>query len=240
MHRKFTFCLTLLACISLKLTTTTGSLISEALFRCRPVNTRIVHKHNEAAFLCWRGGGCDQGVYTFEAKDVAPERQLLKPEMYELDCAALENAAPLLRDAVSDHMRAVRTNGNGACGIHALCGSPAPAHEGGDELFFRNARVWAIQQVGPSLENLEQHPELEAHVRAIKTILWTEFVVNRFEGRRTSEGDIFWKLLQVREPGLACEAQDIISANRTAKPMYEAAKTAAKVASRTFFQMERG
>ena len=197
---------------------------------------RKVDKHQEAEFLCWHGGGYDHGVNSFEAKDLEPERRLLKPEIYELDSSGFGDVLPLLRDAVSDRMRVVYTNGNGACGIHALCGSPAPAYGGGDELFFRDARAWAVEQVGPSLEMLEQRPELEAHVRAIKTILWTEFVVSRFEGRRTSEGDIFWKLLQVREPELAREAQDIISSNLRAKSMFQTAKTAVKVASRSFFE----
>ena len=58
-------------------------------------------------------------MYTFEHEDVEFERQLLKPEVYELNVAHFEESPQLLRNAISAQMRSIRTNGDGACGVHA-------------------------------------------------------------------------------------------------------------------------
>ena len=90
---------------------------SEPVLQCSSVHTRKVNKHQDAEFLCWRGGGYDNGVYSFEAKYLDPERRLLKPEIIELDSSGFGDVLVLLRDAVSDRMRVVYINGGGACGF---------------------------------------------------------------------------------------------------------------------------
>ena len=121
--------------------------------------------------LSWRGGGYDKGVYTFEHEDVEFERQLLNPEVYELNVAHYEESPQLLRNAISAQMRSIRTNGDGACGVHALFGSPELAINGGYELFAQRARVVAVEHMGHSLEMLEQSSDIHQLIRDIKTIL---------------------------------------------------------------------
>ena len=41
-------------------------------------------------YLSWCGGGYDEGVYIFESCDMEPERQLLKPEVYHIDTASID------------------------------------------------------------------------------------------------------------------------------------------------------
>ena len=60
---------------------------------------------------------------------------------------------------------------DGACGVHALFGSPELAINGGYELLARRARVVAVEHMGHWLEMLEQHSDVHQLVRDIKTIL---------------------------------------------------------------------
>ena len=133
--------------------------------------TSSIKTKSISKYLTWRGGGYDEGVYTFKHDDVEFERQLLKPEVYELNVAHFEESPQLLRNAISAQMRSIRTNGDGACGVHALFGSPELAINGGYELFARRARVVAVEHMGHWLEMLEQHSDVHQLVRDIKTIL---------------------------------------------------------------------
>ena len=131
-------------------------------------------------YLSWRGGGYDEGVYIFESCDMEPERQLLKPELYLIDTASIDENLTLLRNSISTYLRSIKTNGDGTCGIHALFGSPVLSYHGGCELFASDARDIAeflINLAGNKLTELEQSPGSQQLIGGIKTILWTEFVV---------------------------------------------------------------
>ena len=188
--------------------------------------------------LSWRGGGYDKGVYTFGHEDVEFERQLLNPEVYELNVAHFEESPQLLRNAISAQMRSIRTNGDGACGVHALFGSPELAINGGYELFAQNARVIAVEHMGHSLEMLDQNSDIQKHVRDIKTILWDEFVERHLNASSTPESQIFWRSLERHTPILAREAKLVTHNNCTAKADYEQAKIQTKQASRAFFNTD--
>ena len=186
--------------------------------------------------LTWRGGGYDKGVYTFEHEDVEFERQLLNPEVCELNVAPFEESPQFLRNAISAQMRSIRTNGDGACGVHALFGSPELAINGGYELFARRARDIAVEHMGHSLEMLEQNSDIHQIVLDIKTILWDEFVERHLSVRSTPESEIFWRSLERHTPMLAREAKLVTHSNCTARAEYEQAKIQIVQASRAFFK----
>ena len=101
-----------------------------------------------------RGGAYDRGVYVCESKDMDDKHQLLKPEVYNLSFEQLGVLQGNLLGYVSAQMRSLRTNGNGACGMHAVFVALEPARTGGLELFAPDARNLAAQHLGPSLEDL--------------------------------------------------------------------------------------
>ena len=139
-------------------------------------------------------------------------------------------------NSVSVLMRALRTNGDGACGMHALFGTLVfETVSNGYELFCPGARVMAAQYLGSSLEELEQRAGVEEHVHAIKTNFWDGFVVAHLQGPRSSESEIFWQCLLAYNPSLAQEALDTVNAQRATNPGYQAAKNEVLEASRRFF-----
>ena len=184
----------------------------------------FVYANEDLSHCSLRGGGYINGVYTFEHVDAQPQRNLIQHEAYELNVANVAHVSYLLGDSISPQMCSVRTNGDGACGIHALFGSPKPARRGGEELFTERARAVAVGYLGESLESLEQCHEVREQLRAVKTMLWKELTVQNLSGTPTSESKIFWRLLTQRFPHLAREAQVCVSSSRGVREMYEEKK----------------
>ena len=116
-----------------------------------------------------RGGAYDQGVYVCESKDMGGN--LVKPELYNLNFEQLGAMQDTLIGRVSARMRALRTNGDGACGVHGLFGSPALSRTGEFELFASDARNVAAQHLGPSLDDLEQRVGVQDQVHAVDEFL---------------------------------------------------------------------
>ena len=131
-----------------------------------------------------RGGGYTDGVYMCESSDMDGRTSLLKPEIYTFDFTLNPDMPSMLREAMAACMRSLKTNGDGACGVHALLGVPWPmsAGLGRYELFADNARDIAVQHLGPSLAALEQRLHIEDRVRAIKDFFWDGFVVAHLKG----------------------------------------------------------
>ena len=191
-------------------------------------------------YLAWRGGGYDEDVYIFESCDMEPERQLLKPELYHIDTASIDENLTLLRNSISTFLRSIRTNGDGTCGVHALFGSPALSYHGGYELFASRAREIAeyfLDIAGKELPKLEEDPRTHQLIGGIKTILWTEFVVRHLTvtGGSTSESNIFWRSLERHVPELAAEAKLVVESNRSSEVNFENLKIRTCEASRKFF-----
>ena len=90
--------------------------------RCYTVDSACNHLNN-------RGGGYECGVYVCESKDMDEKKHLLKPEIFHLTVEQFEELGETVMSCVSARMRSLRTNGDGACGMHALFGTPvfAPA-----------------------------------------------------------------------------------------------------------------
>lgn len=140
-----------------------------------------------ARVLNCRGGAYDKGVYICESNDMDERNNLVKPEIFRISAAQAAGLPDTLLEHVSVEMRSLRTNGNGACGIHGIFGEPAPALTGGVELFASSARALASQHLGPCLENLEQLAGFQEQVRAIKDHFWDGFVIAQLQGPRTAE-----------------------------------------------------
>jgi hypothetical protein len=130
----------------------------------------------------------------------------LKPEIYELPHGEVGDISPLLLNSVAHLMQSIRTNGNGACSIHALLGTLTPASAGKKELFCAAARQVIASQLGPSLEAVESRVGIEEHMRAIKSSFWEELAVAHIRGPRSTESELFWQALTKDAPLLALEA----------------------------------
>ena len=159
----------------------------------------------------YRGGVYDQGVYECESKDIDERTNLVKPEVYYIDLAQLGVVRNILLGRVSSFMRALRTNGNGACGMHALFGTPVRARTSGYEFYVPDARDLAAQYLGPSLDHLEQRAGIQPHVHAIKTNFWDGYVVAHFQGPQTNESESFWRCLSLQSADLAEEAVTVLA-----------------------------
>ena len=166
------------------------------------------------------------------------KKQLLKLEVYNLRVVQLQGLGEFVIRSASDRMRALRTNGNGACGMHALFGTPKLALAGDYfELYCSRARELASQHLGTSLEELEQRADVQEHVYAIKTNFWDGFVKAHFEDP-TDESEIFWECLRVRNQNLAEAAMYTFETQRASDPVFDAAKNETLRASRGFFRRD--
>ena len=104
-------------------------------------------------------------------------------------------------------MRAARTKGDSACGVHALFG--APHGSVAPQLVVAQPRVLAASMLGPSLEALVSAGAPETHLKAITASFWTEFVVPYMNGAEDPEPQYFMEALETNAPNLAQEAQEI-------------------------------
>ena len=103
-----------------------------------------------------RGGAYEKGVYICEPQDMDEEQGLLLHGTHAIDLAMNSTMPSMLSESVSACMRALNTNRNGACGIHALLGKPVRTADGQLEFLFVDACEIAVTHLGPSLENLFQ------------------------------------------------------------------------------------
>ena len=92
-----------------------------------------------------RGGAFLKGVSVCEIRDMDERKKLLKPEIHMLNAEAAGAMPQNLLASTSARMRSLRTNGNGACDMHALFGMPTPTANGALELFTHDARILAAQ-----------------------------------------------------------------------------------------------
>jgi hypothetical protein len=185
-----------------------------------------------------RGGAYENDIYIPEGKDVCGSTALIKAEVYHVNVEALQEASPRLLEAVDPEMRALCTNGDGACGLHAFFGKPVQTHAGGYELFAPGCRAVAAAHLGQPLEELEMRADISNCVHAIKTNFWDEFVVPYLNGDRTYESDSFWACLDRINPDLAQEATTVYNGNKARGNLHDAAKERVLVSSRQFFQSD--
>ena len=199
----------------------------------------IFHKRKLEDVIDLRGGGYIDGVYMCESSDMDGRKSLLKPEIYTLNITLNPDMPSMLREAMATRMRSLRTNDDGACGVHALLGAPLPMSVGVGryELFAGNARDIAVQHLGPSLAALEQRLHIEDRVRAIKDFFWDGFVVAHLKGppHQTPESESFWSCLTRMNPQLAQAALDVFTNNTMMEEPYKHAKAETLRASRDFF-----
>ena len=105
-----------------------------------------------------RGGACEESVDICETWDMEKKEGLVSRETYNVSVAAFSGIPSVLSECVSSRMYALKTNGDGACGIHALLGTPVRTALGSLELFAEDARETAVTHLGPSFEVVLQRP----------------------------------------------------------------------------------
>ena len=140
----------------------------------------------------------DSYKYRLCAEDIADDKVIIYRA--ELAVAAdLENALP---DAVSRKMgcRAweVEADGDGACGIHALCGAPTAR----GKLRCRDARAFAQRHLSLPLSQLKERVD-PAILKKVSAGIWPDLVVKVLEyedgtstAGLTTEQVIFWDVFQ--------------------------------------------
>ena len=185
-----------------------------------------------------RGGAYEESVYMCEASDMNEKQGLLSREVYEVSTTMSASLPSLLSEAVTPSMFALKTNGDGACGIHALLGRPVQTASGALELFAECARETAATHLGPSMEVILQRPGIQRHVESIRDFFWDGFVVAHLKGGKSQdcESELFWERLVQLNPHLAEEAVQCFSNNSETSTPYERAKSETVRASRKFFQ----
>ena len=120
---------------------------------------------------------------------------LLSREVYKVSTTMSASLPSLLSEAVTPHMIALKTNGDGACGIHALLGRPVRTASGALEFFAECARETAATHLGPSMEVILQRPGLQRYVESIRDFFWDGFVVAHLKGQNSQdcESELFWE-----------------------------------------------
>ena len=186
-----------------------------------------------------RGGGKTvhphpHGAAASQELGVLRMAALVQPAIYELDVQKVSGLNPFLDMAIARELRSLRTNGDGACAMHALFGVPCD-FSGRQELFLHNARERAVALLGPSLEILAAREDIVGAVRDLKTSLWHEFVVSHLNGAPSQESTLFWSSMERLVPHMCVEARNVFNENRAITPVYEAQQQAAIHASRQYF-----
>ena len=100
----------------------------------------------------------------------------------------------------------VVTEGDGACGVHAVFGEPSKH----GVLFKEAARGLAATLLAPNPEALEQAGVEKRYVAAIGQSFWNEFVkpvLDKKPEAQGGEGLLFWKALQKHRPDLVNECR---------------------------------
>ena len=136
-----------------------------------------------------RGGAYEDGVYVCEPQDMDEAQSLLQPVTYAIDPEMISFLPSRLRESVSPRMRALKTNGNGACGIHASLGEPVKTAQGFLEFLAADARDVAVRQLGPSLDSLLQRPGVGRSVEAIRDAFWDGFAVAHLQGQQDGNNE---------------------------------------------------
>ena len=83
-----------------------------------------------------------------------------------------------VRDALPEAVAAINTNGDGACAIHSVWGTPTLSNE----LKCLEARNLAWEALGESLESLHLNvpPNFSEDVEKLASSLWNEFMLRHF------------------------------------------------------------
>ena len=92
----------------------------------------------------YRGGAFNERIYVCEEKDESKAKQLLRQNPFKLSLEQLQTLPDILRPVAYGQFHALRTNGDGACAMHALFGHPTESYSGSLELWAKNARLRAI------------------------------------------------------------------------------------------------
>ena len=112
--------------------------------------------------------------YTFSEKDFEEGGLQLKNEKYPFDIvlSALSPEALAYLQNKSTKVVSIDTVGDGACGVHAVFGTPSVR----GSLFADGSRELAVSLLGPNSEALQQARVDDRYVAAISESFWNEFV----------------------------------------------------------------
>ena len=146
--------------------------------------------------------------YTWSEKDFEEGGLQPKDEEYpfDIELSALSREALAYLQNKSTKVVSIVTDGNGACGVHAVFGTPSVR----GTLFKDSSRELAVSLLGPNSEALQQARVDERYVAAISQSFWNEFVkpvLDRKPDSDSVEGLLFWKTLQKQKPALAEQCQ---------------------------------
>ena len=146
--------------------------------------------------------------YTWSEKDFEEGGLQRKDEEYPFDIvlSALSREALAYLQNKSTKVVSIVTDGDGACGVHAVFGTPSVR----GTLFKDSSRELAVSLLGPNSEALQQARVDERYVAAISESFWNEFVKPVLDSKPDSdtvEGLLFWKTLQKQKPVLAEQCQ---------------------------------
>ncbi len=160
------------------------------------------------AELSWTSISQASRVYQLHGEYLAKKKIIFKKPRYIVTPA--EEMPESVRALCDGTMRALETNGDGACALHAVFGQPTSS----GELFLANARDFAARLLGPSPDELVNRGVQSWFVDSIKTVLWADFAVPYYEGRRDAESILFVEALEETLPALAREARETYDASK--------------------------
>ena len=120
---------------------------------------------------------------------------------FQVELSSLSSEAVTYLHDKDNLFVSVITNGDGACGVHAVFGKPSER----GELFKECSRQVAATLLGPNPEALQHAGVDDRYIAAIGESLWNEFVkpvLDKKPAAEIMEGLLFWKALQEQKPVL--------------------------------------
>ena len=96
----------------------------------------------------------------------------------------------LSQPAERQTFRAIKTCGDGGCGVHAVFGKPCPLHQ--NELFLPHARTFVVQTLGPEPQALSRRaPRASQCIMTVRASLWAELTLPYLRKVPSTESDLF-------------------------------------------------
>ena len=170
----------------------------------------LQHKHDPAL----QSKNATSGdVYTLCLEDFQQNKLNISAEHLRIVWSPEDDVPEPIKNALREAMRALQTNGNGACSIHAVFGRPSVQRE----LFASNARQLAASLMSRLPALASEVPRAAFFLESIHVSLWGEHVRPHLLGTATAESKALMDAMESTQTGrvLITEATQCVRTSRT-------------------------
>ena len=141
--------------------------------------------------------------YVVRSSDLKEGTLTLMPGIYNVVLQREDVLPDSLKPHLSGQVCSAKTNGDGACAMHAVFGIPSAS----SELFLSDARKNAICALRTLPAAANGNVTAKHLYESLLTNIWVDFAVPYITGEPSAESRAFWSSLENISPALAVEAR---------------------------------